>query len=151
MTEGRADSIRKLEQEVGVLIRRVRRVIGERARLVHESLQPASYLMLGHIAENAPIRASAMVEVFDIDKGAISRQVQLLIDLGLVERTPDPVDGRATLLSPTDEAVRRMQDVAEYRRKWLDEQLGDWSATQLDGFVRELSRYNAALNQADPS
>ncbi len=52
MTESRADSIRMLEQEVGVLIRRVRRVIGERARAVHESLQPASYLMLGYVAEN---------------------------------------------------------------------------------------------------
>ena len=33
----RADHLRSLEQEVGVLIRRVRRVIGERARAVHET------------------------------------------------------------------------------------------------------------------
>ena len=151
MTESRADSIRRLEQEVGVLIRRVRRVIGERARAVHESLQPASYLMLGHVAENGPIRASAVAEVFDIDKGAISRQVQHLIDLGLVERTPDPDDGRATLLSVTAEGARRMQDVAAHRRKWLEEQLGDWSEAQLDGFVRELGRYNSALSQPDSS
>jgi DNA-binding MarR family transcriptional regulator len=149
MTETRADSIRLLEQEVGVLIRRVKRVIGERARAVHESLQPASYLMLGYVAEYGPIRASAMAEIFDIDKGAISRQVQHLMELGLIERTPDPADGRATLLSTTDEAVRRMQDVAEHRRKWLDEQLGDWSDSQLNGFVRELGRYNAALSQPD--
>ena len=43
----RAETARRcLEQEVGVLIRRVRRVIGERARLVHPDLQPASYLLL---------------------------------------------------------------------------------------------------------
>jgi DNA-binding MarR family transcriptional regulator len=151
MSESRADSIRLLEQEVGVLIRRVKRVIGERARAVHESLQPASYLMLGYVAEHGPIRASAMAEIFDIDKGAISRQVQHLLDLGLIERTPDPADGRATLLSTTDEAVRRMQDVAEHRRKWLDEQLGDWSDDQLASFARELRRYNAALSQPAPS
>jgi DNA-binding MarR family transcriptional regulator len=145
----RAESIRLLEQEVGVLIRRVRRVIGERARAVHESLQPASYLMLGYVSEFGPIRASAMAEIFDIDKGAISRQVQHLIDLGLIERTPDPADGRATLLSTTDEAARRLEDVAEHRRKWLDEQLGDWSDAQLNGFIRELGRYNAALSQPD--
>lgn len=149
MTASRADSIRLLEQEVGVLIRRVRRVIGVRARAVHESLQPASYLMLGYVAEHGPIRASAMVEVFEIDKGAVSRQVQHLIDLGLIERTPDPEDGRATLLSITDDAVRRMQDVAEHRRKWLDEQLGDWSDTQLAAFAGELARYNAALSPPD--
>ena len=74
---------------------------------------------------------------------------QHLIDLGLVERTPDPADGRATLLSTTDEAVRRMEDVAEHRRQWLDEQLGDWSDADLAGFARELGRYNAALSQPD--
>ena len=39
-----------------------------------------------------------------------------------------------------------MADVAEHRRKWLDEQLGDWSAAELDEFVDALGRYNAALN-----
>jgi len=151
MTESRADSLRRLEQELGVLIRRVRRVIGERARAVHESLQPAAYLMLGYVNDFGPIRASAMAEVFGIDKGAISRQVQHLIDLGLIEGTPDPDDGRATLLSTTDDAVRRMQDVAVHRRKWLDEQLGDWSEAELLAFAGELGRYNAALSQADPS
>lgn len=150
MTESRADSLRLLEQEVGVLIRRVRRVIGERARAVHESLQPASYLMLGYVAEHGPVRASVMVDVFEIDKGAVSRQVQHLIDLGLIERTPDPEDGRATLLSITDEAVRRLEDVSEHRRKWLDEQLGDWSDQRLADFAHELGRYNASLTPPDP-
>jgi DNA-binding MarR family transcriptional regulator len=142
----RADAIRELEQEVGVLIRRVRRVIGVRARAVHESLQPAAYLILSHVNENGPVRASTIVEVFNLDKGAISRHVHHLIELGLVDRTPDPDDGRATLLTVTDEGARRMKDVADHRRKWLDEQLGDWSEQELTDFVRELARYNAALN-----
>ena len=107
------------------MIRRIRRVIGERSRAVHPDLQPSGYLMLSWITTKGPQRASAMVEAFGIDKGAISRQVQHLMDLGLIEGMPDPDDGRATLLSTTDDAVRRMQDVAAHRRKWLDEQLGD--------------------------
>ncbi len=146
----REETLMTLEQEVGVLIRRVKRVIGERARAIHESLQPASYLMLGYVAEHGPIRASAMAGVFDIDKGAISRQVTHLMDLGLISGSPDPDDGRATLLSVTDEALRRMEDLKAHRRKWLDEQLGDWSDDQLAGFVRELGRYNAALTPAEP-
>ncbi len=39
-TMSRAETVRALEHEVGVLIRRVRRVIGERARAVHPDLQP---------------------------------------------------------------------------------------------------------------
>ena len=57
------------------MVRRIRRVIGDRARAVHADLQPSSYLMLTYVAENGPMRASAIAEQFDIDKGAISRQV----------------------------------------------------------------------------
>ena len=142
----RADSLRHLEREVGVLIRRIRRVIGERARAVHEDLQPASYLMLSWLADEGPVRASSMVEHFGIDKGAVSRQLQHLVDLGLVERTPDPADGRATLVAASDDAVRRLADVAEHRRKWLDEQLGDWTRRGARGVRRRLERYNQALN-----
>ena len=142
----RAESLRHLEQEVGVLIRRIRRVIAERAHLVHEDLQPASYLMLGYVAEHGPLRASSMSEIFAIDKGAISRQVQHLVDLGLVGRISDPDDGRASLVSATDEAVRRLEAVAAHRREWLGDRLNDWSDERLDAFARELGAYNEALN-----
>ena len=146
VTASRSDSLRHLEREVGVLIRRIKRVIGERARAVHEDLQPASYLMLSWIADEGPVRASSMVETFAIDKGAVSRQLQHLVDLGLVERTPDPADGRATLVVASEDAVRRLADVSEHRRKWLDEQLGDWSAEEMAAFAATLQRYNEALN-----
>lgn len=141
----RPESLRLLEHEIGVLIRRIRRVIGVRARAVHADLQPASYLMLAHLAESGPLRSSAIAETFDVDKGAVSRQVQHLVDLGLVARTPDPEDGRASLVSATDDAVRRMADVAAQRREWLDERLGGWSDDELTSFVAGLGRYNSAL------
>ncbi|MBM0125295.1 MarR family winged helix-turn-helix transcriptional regulator [Pimelobacter simplex] len=119
----RTDALRDLEVEVGVLIRRVRRVIGERARAVHPDLLPSSYLMLSYVGDNGPLRASAMCAVFEIDKGAISRQVQHLIDLGLVDRAPDP----------------------EERRELLAERLGDWPVEELQEFAASLRRYNDAL------
>ncbi len=128
------------------MIRRIRRVIGDRARAVHDDLQPASYLMLSWLAEEGPVRASSMVDHFGIDKGAVSRQFQHLVNLGLIERTPDPDDGRATLVAASADAVRRLEDVAAHRRKWLDERLGDWSAEELEDFVKGLERYNLALN-----
>jgi DNA-binding MarR family transcriptional regulator len=143
----RAESLRLLEQEVGVLIRRVRRVIGERARAVHADLQPAAYLMLGHLAEHGPMRASSMAEAFDVDKGAISRQVQHLIDLGLVDRSPDPADGRATLLSANAAAVDRLEAVADLRRRHLQERLGDWDDDELADLAGTLQRYNATLGR----
>lgn len=141
----RLDTVRMLEHELGVLIKRVRRRIGERARAVHPDLQPAAYLILSHVAENGPLRSSALIETFGIDKGAISRQVQHLVDLALVERTPDPDDGRATLLSLTPDGVTRMSEVAEERRLLLERWLGDWSDDELSDFVGALGRYNRTL------
>ena len=142
----RAEELGRLEQEVGVLIRRVKRVIGERARAVHPDLQPASYLMLTFLATEGPQRSSVMSERFNVDKGAISRQVQHLCELGLLVRNPDPVDGRAMLISATPDAVRRMDAVDRDRRRWLEEQLADWSEDDLRTFVEDLGRYNKALD-----
>ena len=115
-TPSREDSLRQLEHEFGVLIRRVKRVIGMRSRAVHEDLQPSSYLMLAYLAETGPMRSSTIAETFDVDKGAVSRQVQHLMDLGLAERAPDPEDGRASLTSASDDAVRQLAEVSEHRR-----------------------------------
>ncbi len=145
----RAESLRDLEHEVGVIIRRVRRVVGVRARMVHEQLQPATYLILSWIDHSGPVRASEVAEQFDVDKGAVSRQVKHLVDLGLVQAERDPDDARAWLLSVTDEARTRLADVSDHRRKWLDEQLAGWSAADLAEFAGTLARYNSSLNEAD--
>lgn len=147
MTARRDELLGMLEQEFGVMIRRARRVIGERARSVHPDLQPSSYLMLGHVRAHGPLRASTMSAVFDLDKGAVSRQVQHLLDLGFIEGTPDPADGRATLLSISDEGARRLDEVREQRRKWLDDKLDDWDEAALGDFTGMLIRYNNAMGR----
>ena len=143
----RAEELGRLERELGVLIRRVRRVIGERARAVHPDLQPASYLMLTFLVAEGPQRSSVVSEKFNVDKGAISRQVQHLCDLGLLVREPDPADGRAMLISASPDAVHRLEAVDRDRRRWLDEQLAEWTEADLRDFVGGLSRYNTALDQ----
>lgn len=142
----RAQSLRQIEHELGVLIRRVRRVIGDRARAVHPDLQPATYLLLTHLDESGPLRATALVDATGVDKGAISRQVQQLVDLGLLTRTQDPDDGRATLLEVTADAHTRLGQVQRERRRRFDRRLGEWSDADLADFATRLADYNAALD-----
>ena len=139
----RPESLTRLEQEVGVLVRRIRRVIAERAGAVHPELQPASYLMLAHVAEHGPMRASTVADLFSIDKGAISRQVTHLIELGLIEKSRDPEDGRAWLL--TADARQRLEQVAVSRRRYLADRLDGWEAGDLEAFTHLLARYNESL------
>ena len=142
----RTNSLRQIEHEVGVLIRRVRRVIRDRARSVHPELQPATYLLLTQLDEAGPLRAAALVDATGVDKGAISRQVQQLVDLGLLTRTQDPDDGRATLLQVTDDAHVRLRRVQRVRRRRFDRRLDEWSDADLADFATRLADYNAALD-----
>ena len=146
MSARRAELLGDLEHEVGVMVRRIRRVIADRARAVHPDLAASSYLMLTFVADNGPVRASEIADQFAIDKGAISRQLAHLTELGLLERASDPEDGRAMLVSASDDGRRRLADVAQHRRKWLDECLGEWSETDLTDFVAALGSYNRALD-----
>jgi DNA-binding MarR family transcriptional regulator len=141
------ETVRSLEQEMGVLVRRLRRLIAERARLVHPDLAPVGYSMLTALQDD-PRRASELVELFSIDKGAVSRQVQALLELDLIERTPDPEDRRAAILAITDEGTRRLEAVKEKRRAELLGRLSSWSAADLSDFVTALARYNAALESS---
>jgi len=146
MTSRRAATLGDLEHEMGVVVRRIRRVIALRARAVHPDLAPASYLLLTYVAEHGPLRASEIADQFEIDKGAVSRQIASLTDLHLLGRVTDPEDGRALLVSVSDEGRARLADVGRHRRKWLDERLGDWSEDDLTAFVETLGRYNRALD-----
>ncbi len=145
----RSDTLSGIERELGVLIRRVRRALGARAAMIHPDLQPAAYLMLAYVAEKGPQRSSAIAETFETDKGAVSRQVQHLEDLGLLERTPDPADGRASILEVTAEGRERVDQVGEVRRRWFDERLGDWDDRDLQRFAALLSRYNESLETGE--
>lgn len=132
-----------LEHEVLVLVRRARRVIADRAAQVHPDLSPASYLLMGLVRDRGQVRAADVCDAFDLDKGAVSRQVQQMAELGLVERAADPADRRATLLTLTDAGKEAMALVDARRRERLRERLDEWDDAALADFVASLHRYNA--------
>ncbi len=142
-------TLRELEHETSVFVRRIRRVIAERARMLHPDLSPVAYSMLMALNDSGPRRASDLVEVFSVDKGAVSRQVQALLELGLIERTLDPQDRRAMILAVSEEGRRRLVDITVARRQEISQRLEAWSEEELSAFVRSLSRYNAALEPVE--
>jgi len=141
------ETMRALEHEMGVLVRRIRRLIAERARMVHPDLSPVAYSMLMALNDSGPRRASDLVDIFSIDKGAVSRQVGALLDLGLIERSPDPEDRRAAILAITEEGSRRLGTIADLRRREVLERLSGWSDEDLQAFVDVMARYNNALER----
>ena len=81
-----------------------------------------------------------------MDKGGVSRQVQTLVDLGLVERRPAAEDRRAILLDASDEGRRRLEAMTRHRSDRFDERLSAWSDEELSEFSAQLAAYNRALS-----
>ena len=92
------------------------------------------------------MRGADLSDAFAMDKGGVSRQVQALVDLGLVERQPDPEDRRAILLDATAEGRRRLEAMSQHRSDRFDERLAGWSDAELSGFAGQLAAYNTALS-----
>lgn len=141
----KGESVHSIEREVRQLLHRVRRTSQENARLVHPELNPAAYSVLVFVVDREPTRASDVVEHLGVDKGAVSRQVAHLEQLGLVERSCDLVDRRAQTLVLTPEGKVRFAAVVERRRSDFAGRLSKWSAEDLAKFADQLGRYNASL------
>jgi DNA-binding MarR family transcriptional regulator len=141
----RTQAFAEITDELRVMGRRFRAVGAARATAVHPQLQPASYYLLVFLVENGPTRGSALACQFDIDKGAISRQVQHLVDLGLAERAADPEDGRAQLVSASESAIRLLAEATAVQQRSWQEKLGEWSDEELASFALQLGRFNHDL------
>jgi DNA-binding MarR family transcriptional regulator len=142
--EDSAMSMRRIESEV-LRLRRVRHQALGNARLVHPDLPAGAYALLLFIVENEPIRASDAVEALALDKGAVSRQVHQLEELGLVSCTEDPDDRRAHRLVLSDEGRARVAVLRDHRRQDFERRLSAWSPEDLEAFAASLGRYNASF------
>lgn len=137
--------IRELEAQMGVVARRVRRVVAERAAAIDPALGAIAYSVLDHLATQGPCRQSDLVSALSSEKGAVSRAVQQLVDLGLAVREEDPRDGRACVVTLADEGRRRLDALVRRHRSAYAEKLSGWSPEELEEFVRLLGRYNESL------
>jgi len=142
----REETMRALEHEIGVIARRIRRNTDERARMIHPDLAAAAYSLLAAVADEGPCRASALADTFSLDKGAVSRYLSQLEDLGLLSRTPDPADGRAFLLEVSDDGRRRLGEMLDRRRAMFGDRLSTWSDDDLASLADNLGRYNRTLS-----
>src|SRR3954469_19933753 len=104
-----------IENELCTLLRRARAISAEMGRQVHPDLDFEAYGLLVGIHDHARARASELAGHFGLGKATVSRQLKVLAELGLIEREPDPDDGRAHVLVLTEEGRRRLESARAAR------------------------------------
>ncbi|MDN3311109.1 MarR family transcriptional regulator [Microbacterium oryzae] len=136
-----AEAILAVEAEFGELMTKVRRITNEMAERVSPGLNPGAYKVFTTIVRDGPIKASDMTERMALDKGQLSRTLRELQDLGLIARTPDPGDRRASLLEATPFGVERLTAARSGTQTLLHNSLLAWDVDR----VRDLATLLRAL------
>jgi DNA-binding MarR family transcriptional regulator len=132
----------RLEREIALLLRRARVISARLAGELHPELDGAAYGLLALLQDAGPLRASDLVARLGLDKSTVSRQISHLVDLGLVDRAADPVDGRAQVLTPSAEGSVRLNRIREARRMRWEADLDDWPAQDVATLAELLARLN---------
>ncbi|HVL63265.1 MAG TPA: MarR family transcriptional regulator [Microbacterium sp.] len=143
--EARTEAVRALEAEFGELISRMRRVLADNAQRVSPGMLPGAYKVFTTIVRRESVTLSALADSLMADKGQISRTVRELEELGLITRTPDPADGRSSLLSPTPEGLERLAAARAPQESVLLNTLEEWSVDE----IRDLTRLLHALTAGE--
>jgi len=139
----RTEAVRALEAEFGELINRFRRIITENANRVSPGMLPGAYKVFTTIVRREGITLSGLAESLMADKGQISRTVRELEGLGLIQRTPDPADGRSSLLSPTSFGLERLEAARTPQENLLVDALEEWPIDDILNLTRLLHALTA--------
>lgn len=134
------DVLRALELELMALIRRSRATTRDLSRMVHPRMDPTAYPLVATLALGPPRRVSELATLLSLDKSTVSRQIDAVSRLGLVERLPDPDDARARLVSLTESGQAIVTEQLAQRRTKMREIMRTWDIEDIAELARLLRK-----------
>jgi DNA-binding MarR family transcriptional regulator len=125
------DVLPALEEELAALFRRARVSARDSARALHSQLDPTAYPLVVVLGRTATMRVSELGAALSLDKSTVSRQIDAVVRLGLVERTVDPRDARARLVMLTRSGRAKLAELQGQRRARWQEALSSWDEADI--------------------
>ena len=109
-----------------------------------------SHDALRHLLAWGPMRPTALSEVLGTGASHVSKIVGRLEETGLVTRSTDPTDRRATLISLTDAGEVAARGVYELGDRMITEVLEGWSPDDVQLYTALTQRFvSDAISAAD--
>jgi DNA-binding MarR family transcriptional regulator len=127
--------------ELSLLIRRSQEFSGE----LHAGLSLVDYTLLTRIAGSPGVRAADLATLFGLDKSTLSRQINSLVERGLIERAGERPGKRGIVLELTEPAEAALLAAADTVRAALGGWLDGWSDQEIRNFAAMVARLNERL------
>jgi DNA-binding MarR family transcriptional regulator len=119
----------------------------QQAPPVHPAIEAGSHPILFTLMEESR-RVSALAECVHSDISTVSRQVSHLVSHGLAAKISDPRDGRAQVITLTEQGRDLVSQVRAQRAEWLQRVLQDWRAEEVGELTAYLDRLATAVEAA---
>ena len=113
-----AETAAHLRLVINRAARRMRQEAGTELRASHASA-------LTSVELHGPLTPSELAEIERIKRPTATRLLRGLEEEGLVERTPDPKDGRSALISLTGEGRERLRRLRQRKNAYLARRMRD--------------------------
>lgn len=82
------------------------------------------------------------------DISTVSRQVTALVGFGLVEKYPDPQDGRVAMVCLSPLGAELVDRLKQGRGRWFQHLLEDWDPEEAERLIDLLEKLTATINDA---
>lgn len=112
---------------------------------IHPAVEGAGWPLLIKLSDG-PDRVSDLAAWIHSDASTVSRHVSALESHGLVERIPDPSDGRAHMIQVTAAGTELAEMAKEARGAWLRDLLADWQVEEVTSLITGLTKLNDTLS-----
>jgi DNA-binding MarR family transcriptional regulator len=136
---GKTDDLTKLADALRDVVMAARR---QAAGSAHDKSVVA---LLAHLTTVGPLRGGDLAERACLDASTVSRHLRALESDGYLVRTPDPEDGRATLLQVTKAGERVVAEARQQRLEMLRTAVTDWTEKDIVTLTRLTQRLAESL------
>jgi DNA-binding MarR family transcriptional regulator len=112
------------QRQEAELVWRAATALASRARAQRAGVLTLNQVaVLGRIAVQGPITPREVAAQMRMTPQSLTRPLAALEGRGLVQRTPDPADGRGSLLAVTPAGRTALRDEMAPRTRWLAEEM----------------------------
>ena len=99
-------------------------------------LSPTQTAVLASISRSGPLTPSELAEIERVKRPTMTRTLACLERQGLIERTPDPADGRSSLVAVNDAGRERLSRLRRRKSAYLARRLRKLDPDEVETLAR---------------
>ncbi|MDP3714036.1 MAG: MarR family transcriptional regulator [Mycobacteriales bacterium] len=145
-----SEALDEVARQMVDVVRVLKSLHEEATREIGLRLEMPGMGVLAQVERGGPARLSAVADELRLDLSTVSRQVASLERAGLLARSRDPLDSRASLLDLTATGRQTIDAVRGARIAAMARRLPDWDEAELSELAGLLSRFTRDLRAELP-